>query len=554
MDMGIIKAILAFAGGLGLFVYGMDVMADGLQQAAGDKTRKLLEALTKNRLMGVIAGALVTAIIQSSSAVTVMVVGFVNASLLNLSQAVGVIMGANIGTTMTAWIVSMGEWASFLKPDMIAPGLLLVGVAMNMFARSGRMKDASKILIGFGMLFTGLSSMSSAVKPYTDAPIFSQAFTVMGSNPILGILAGALVTAVIQSSSASMGILQTLAAAGAVNWGSAVFIALGQNIGTCVTAMISAVSADTNAKRAAVIHLEFNTIGAVIAGIAAYLFFLANPSLTHAHVNSTSLAIFHTGFNLAITAILFPFANQLVALSKKIVPDHKKNRKEEMLQVLDPRFLQMPQVALNAVSKEEQMLTSVCVEMIGQTRDAVLENADVEQLTKNAQTVQRTCIKVKKYLSKIEPDAIRRPEQNRIQKYLLAARDLHQISAYCVEINRLNQEMMEVKNLNEYTRENINTLSSLCERALSHAMNHGNAQENNYSTESAIKSCEMVYDIEKSVSEHFESAESNSAEQVFLMEVCDCYKSIANRCLRLIDENQWKQRIERPVPRLADFA
>ena len=235
-DLGM---LFEFIGGLGMFLYGMNIMADGLQSSAGGKMQKIMGFLTKNRLMAILVGAGVTAIIQSSSATTVMVVGFVNAGMLNLAQAVGVIMGANIGTTITAWIVSMGEWASMLKPEFFAPLLLGLGAFMILFTKSEKKKKIGEILIGFSILFIGLSFMSSAIKPYREAPIFATAFRILGQNPILGILTGAVVTAVIQSSSASVGILQTLAMNGVVNWQSAVFITLGQNIGTCVTALIS---------------------------------------------------------------------------------------------------------------------------------------------------------------------------------------------------------------------------------------------------------------------------------------------------------------------------
>ena len=254
-DLGM---IFQFIGGLGMFLYGMGAMADGLQKFAGNRLQKLLGILTTNRVLGVLVGAGVTAIIQSSSATTVMVVGFVNAGIINLLQATGIIMGANIGTTVTSWIVSMSEWGEVLKPEFFAPVLFGAGAFITLFAKSHKKKEGAEILIGFALLFIGLSFMSGAIKPYRDAPIFSEAFRVLGQNPILGILTGLVVTAVIQSSSASVGILQTLAINGMVNWQSAIFITLGQNIGTCVTALLSCIGTSRTAKRAAVIHLLFN--------------------------------------------------------------------------------------------------------------------------------------------------------------------------------------------------------------------------------------------------------------------------------------------------------
>ncbi len=222
MSMDNLEMLFKFIGGLGMFLYGMNVMADGLQKSAGNRMKQLLGVLTNNRLLGVVVGALVTAIIQSSSATTVMVVGFVNAGILNLTQAVGVIMGANIGTTITAWIVSMSEWGAMLKPEFFAPLLIGIGAFVMLFAKKEKSKEIGEILVGFGVLFIGLSFMSGAITPYRDAPIFSEAFRILGKNPILGILTGAVVTGIIQSSSASVGILQTLALNGVVTWNSAI--------------------------------------------------------------------------------------------------------------------------------------------------------------------------------------------------------------------------------------------------------------------------------------------------------------------------------------------
>ncbi|MGN1170652.1 MAG: Na/Pi cotransporter family protein, partial [Lachnospiraceae bacterium] len=269
-DLGM---IFQFIGGLGLFLYGMHIMADGLQRSAGGRLKDLMGFLTRNRFVAVLMGAGITALIQSSSATTVMVVGFVNAGMLNLSQAVGVIMGANVGTTITAWIVSLNEWGSVLKPEFFAPLVVGVGAILFLFAKSERKKKLGEILAGFGILFIGLSFMSGSIAPYKDAPVFSEAFRVLGKNPILAVVAGAVVTAVIQSSSASVGILQTLAMNGIVNWQSAVFITLGQNIGTCVTAILSSTGTGKNAKRASVIHLLFNLIGSIWFGILMFIIF-----------------------------------------------------------------------------------------------------------------------------------------------------------------------------------------------------------------------------------------------------------------------------------------
>ena len=291
MSINDVGMLFSFIGGLGMFLYGMNIMADGLQKSAGGRMQKLMSFLTKNRLMAILVGAGITAIIQSSSATTVMVVGFVNAGMLELTQAVGVIMGANIGTTITAWIVSMSEWGSVMKPEFFAPLLLGIGAFLVLFTKSEKKKKIGEILVGFSILFIGLSFMSDAIKPYREAPVFAKAFAVLGKNPVLAILAGTVVTAIIQSSSASVGILQTLALNGVVNWQSAVFITLGQNIGTCVTALLSSAGAGKNAKRASCIHLLFNVIGAVVFGIIMFILFSFNKAWGASTINLSLIHI-----------------------------------------------------------------------------------------------------------------------------------------------------------------------------------------------------------------------------------------------------------------------
>lgn len=538
MNLDDIKSILLFAGGLGLFIYGMEVMGDGLSQAAGTKTKRLLELLTQNRFMAVLAGALVTAIIQSSSAVTVMVVGFVNASLMTLIQATGVIMGANIGTTMTAWIVSMGEWATFLKPEIIAPAFLFLGVALQLFASSSRLKNWAKILIGFGMLFMGLSSMSSSIRPYTKLPIFSQAFQLLGMNPILGLLTGAVITAIIQSSSASLGILQTLALTGAVNWGSAVYIAMGQNIGTCVTALLSSISGDKNAKRAAMIHLEFNTIGAIIGSIVATIYFMMFPIMRFAPIDSTSLAVFHSGFNIGVTILLFPFAKQLVSLSKTLVPETKKEESKKAESVLDRRFLAIPEAALSAVNMELERIGYLCLELINQSKEILIKHQENPLFHEKSQSVFEGCEQVRAYLEKIDPALLTPALQQQILKDLLKARDLLQISISCKHLAKLNSSEVF---LQESSLVEINTLASLCEAILKEAL-EGSFLES--SEKKIIRLVREVYNKEQELSDQnnlllFPSKRSLK-ESWLLMEISDLYLQIARRGLRLEDETSWK--------------
>lgn len=347
-----VQTALTFLGGFGLFLFGMEYMGEGLQKAAGNKMKNLLGVLTSNRFLGVLVGAGITALIQSSSATTVMVVGFVNAGLMSLRQAVGVIMGANIGTTVTAWIVALGSWTQFLKPAVLAPIFILIGVVMISFGKSKNIKNVGQILFGFGGLFLGLESMGDAADPLKELPQVKTIFVTLGSNPILGVIAGAVVTAVIQSSSASVGILQALATAGLVPWNSAIYIIMGQNIGTCITAILSSIGANKNAKRAAAIHFLFNFIGSVLFTIIAFIIFtFVYPNLGIRTIDVTQISVVHTVFNILNTIILFPFGNVLVNLAEIIVRDGDEES-PKLLQHLDDRILETPSFALENVAKE----------------------------------------------------------------------------------------------------------------------------------------------------------------------------------------------------------
>lgn len=473
MTMDLLQDIMLFFGGLGMFIYGMQIMAEGLQNSAGSKTRKLLGLLTNNRLLGVLVGALITAIIQSSSATTVMVVGFVNAQIMNLSQAVGVIMGANIGTTMTAWLVSMSEWGSLLKPDFFAPILLVVGVGMMLFSKKEKVKDGANILVGFGILFIGLSTMSGAIEPYSDSPIFSQAFTVIGNNPILGLLVGAAVTGIIQSSSASMGILQALAMNGVVNWGSAVFIALGQNIGTCVTAIISCIGANKNAKRAAVIHLLFNCIGALFFGAICWLTFLAIPNLAMSNVTSTELAIFHTCFNVLTTIILFPFANKLVTLSKLIIKDNveEDNAEDEgeVLVKLDERLLQTPSFALVRVNREIEKMGKLALESIAYTKDALLEKKNIDKIYDIEKKINEYEKQLSEFISLMDLSTLNEKEQLQVKHALLAVSDVERIGDHCRNIADMAKDLEEDA-FSQSAKDDIEIISNQCYKTLRWAL------------------------------------------------------------------------------------
>ena len=342
--------VLALIGGLCLFLFGMNVMGDSLERRAGGGLKLLLGKLTGNKFKAFLTGLGVTAVIQSSSATTVMVVGFVNSGIMTLKQSIGVIMGANIGTTVTAWILSLGGisgdnlFVKLLKPMSFTPILALIGMIMLMFGKSSKKKDTGMILLGFATLMFGMDAMSDAVAGLADVPQFQNLF-LMFKNPILGVLAGLLITAILQSSSASVGILQALTVTGQVSYGAAIPIIMGQNIGTCVTALISSVGANRNAKRAAVIHLSFNIIGtAVWLAVFSILSAILKPTILDASASYLGIAVAHSVFNILCTLLLLPMSSLLEKLALKLVPDAKQ---KETVAELDDRLLVTPAIALD---------------------------------------------------------------------------------------------------------------------------------------------------------------------------------------------------------------
>ena len=344
---------LEMIGGLCLFLFGMNIMGQALERRAGSRLRTTLSKMTGKTMTGFLTGLVVTAIIQSSSATTVMVVGFVNSGLMTLKQAIGVIMGANIGTTVTAWLLSLGGisgdavWVQLLKPTSFTPVLALIGIIMYMFSRDSRKNDTGMILLGFATLMFGMDTMSGAVSGLRDVPAFREMFVAF-TNPLLGVLAGAALTAIIQSSSASVGILQALALSGQVSYGAAIPIIMGQNIGTCVTALISSVGTSRNAKRAAVVHLSFNVIGTIV-WLTAFCIVrtVAAPAILGESATMYGIAIAHSAFNIACTAILLPASGLLERLAIRLVPD---SRKKESEVTLDERLLATPPLALEQCS------------------------------------------------------------------------------------------------------------------------------------------------------------------------------------------------------------
>lgn len=350
--------VLTMIGGLALFLYGMNIMGDGLAKTSGGKLEAILERFSSSPIKAVLLGAGVTAVIQSSSATTVMVVGFVNSGIMKLTQAVGIIMGANIGTTVTSWILSLSGisgdsfFVRLLKPSSFSPVLAMIGVSLILFSKSMKKKDIGTILAGFAILMTGMDTMSAAVEPLAEIEEFTNIFLMFSDNPLIGVVVGALLTAVIQSSSASVGILQALCLTGSVSYASALPIIMGQNIGTCVTALLSAIGASKNARRAAFVHFYFNIIGTVIFMVA---FYLLNAFIGFAFMGQAAdvagIAVIHSCFNIISTLILLPFRDILVKIATLTVRDDAIEEERSGLKLLDERFLEKPSFAIGSAKK-----------------------------------------------------------------------------------------------------------------------------------------------------------------------------------------------------------
>ncbi len=387
--------MFSLLGGLGLFLYGMKMMSDSLETMAGDRMRRVLEMLTNKRLKAIAVGAGVTALVQSSSATTVMVVGFVNAGLMTLLQATGVIMGANIGTTITAQLIAF-------KLSDIAPFILFLGVVLSLFIKQRKLNRIGGIVLGFGMLFVGLALMSTAMTPLRDNETFRE-MMVSFRSPVIGVLVGAGVTAIIQSSSASIGILQALALMGLVQLDSAVYIVLGQNIGTCITAVLAAIGTSTNSKRTAGIHLIFNVVGTMIYLAVLWIFpsiIQDIQSLSPDNV-SRQIANFHTIFNVSITILFFPLAGLMVKLVSLIIPDRKKpGQIEKKLLYLDERIAQTPTIALTQTMKELGRMGAITMENFTGALDAffTLDEVKVRKVVELEKTIDFLSDNITKYM------------------------------------------------------------------------------------------------------------------------------------------------------------
>ena len=440
--------ILNLIGGLSLFLFGMSLMGQALERRAGNRLKILLGKLTTNRITGLTTGLGVTAVIQSSSATTVMVVGFVNSGLMTLRQAINVIMGANVGTTVTAWILSLSGISSdnvfvkLLKPSSFTPLLALIGIVLYMFFKESKKRDTGMILLSFATLMFGMEAMSGAVSGLRDLPEFQNLF-VMFTNPVLGVLAGAILTAIIQSSSASVGILQALASTGAVTYGAAIPIIMGQNIGTCITAIISSVGANKNAKRAALVHLSFNVIGTVVwLSIFCIVKAVAVPAILGESASLMGIAACHSAFNILCTLLMLPLAGMLEKMVKKMIPD---NEVIEQTEELDSRLLGSPSLALERCG---QVLDSMARIAVSAMKDSIgsitkydeeiaLRIREAEEKTDHLEDILGT------YLVKLTSTQLGENESAKATEYMKLIGDYERIADHAVNILQSSEELVQ---------------------------------------------------------------------------------------------------------------
>lgn len=439
---------LNLIGGLCLFLFGMNLMGQALERRAGSGLRSLLEKMTQNRLMGLLAGLGVTAVIQSSSATTVMVVGFVNSGLMTLRQSIGVIMGANIGTTVTAWILSLSgiEGSSLLvqmfKPSTFTPILALVGIILYMFCKADKKKDTGMILLGFATLMFGMEAMSSAVSSLRNVPQFREIF-LMFSNPILGVLVGAVLTGIIQSSSASVGILQALASTGQVTYGAAIPIIMGQNIGTCVTALLSSIGTNKNARRAALVHLNFNVIGATVGIVLFYVVrAVAAPALLGQAASEWGIAVAHSIFNILCTAVLLPMGGLLEKLVLRLVPEGKQPQREAEL---DERLLATPALALERCRTLIADMASYSMESLRESLNAITayNQKSAEHIREDEAKTDHYEDIIGSYLVKLSARKIGESDSALAAEYLRIIGDFERIADHSVNILESAEEMRQ---------------------------------------------------------------------------------------------------------------
>ncbi len=554
--------LVSMLGGLALFLYGMSLLGSGLEKASGGRLEKTLEKMSNNLFKSILLGAVVTGAIQSSSATTVIVVGLVNARILSLKQAIGVIMGANIGTTITAHIIRLTDLQSssfilsLLKPETWAPVVSIIGIILFMSSKKHSKKDLGQILLGFGILFTGLFAMSDAVEPLKDLPQFAQLFQAF-TNPVLGVLAGAIVTAIVQSSSASIGILQALTVTGQITYASAIPIILGQNIGTCITPIMASIGASKNAKRSAAVHLSFNIIGTLVFLVGIYAWqaligfgFWNNP------MNSGDIANFHTVFNLTVTALLIPFAGLLEKLACSLVRDDPSEDDTVSIGAdLDERLFVSPGLALQHAGS--------CIAEMGRLAQknlkrvvALFDNYDLKQVEKikeRENVLDRLEDRVSSYLIQLSEREITDTESRRVSMLMQVQSEFERVGDYAINIMECAERLFESDiKFSPIARSEIEVISAAVYEAMEQAINA--FAKNDMNLANSIEPLEEIIDaVEETLKErHIDRLKNGqcSVDAAFpFVESLANYERIADHCanvgMYLISEGAENRNIDR---------
>jgi len=485
----LIMSVLGLLGGLALFLYGMSLMSDGLEKRAGNQLKQILFKLTSSPMRGLILGLLVTTVIQSSSATTVMVVGFVNSGLMKLAQSVGIIIGANIGTAATSWILSLAGiegsawYVQIFKPSTFTPVVALLGIVMYMMTKKSKTKDTATIFLGFAVLMFGMEMMSDSVDPITELEGFKNVLTAF-SNPILGVVVGTVFTAIVQSSSASVGVLQALSLSGSISFGTAIPIIMGQNIGTCVTAMISSAGASTDARRASMIHLLFNVLGMIVWLSLFYLINLfVNFAFLSTAINPVGIAIVHTVFKLLTTCLLMPFNQKLVTLSQMLIKDKGKDPERELL---DERLFVTPPIALARARSVTHTMAEVSekaftnsVKLIGDFDEKLVESVEADE-----NRADKFEDMLGTYLVKLAEQSLSREDSHEQAKLLHMIGDFERISDHAADIAEAAREMADKKL--SFSQEAVNELKVMTD-AVSETLRFALDAFENDNLESAVQ-------------------------------------------------------------------
>ena len=542
--------LFQFISGLGFFLYGMHLMSENMQKVAGPRFATMISSLTDNKLLGVVIGALFTALINSSAATTVIVVGFVNAGLMTLSQAVGLIMGANVGTTITSWLVSLtkiGEGAVLFNPTFYAPLFVGIAVFVIVFSQKEKFKTNAHIFLSLGFLFMGLNYMKAGIAPYSSSKVFVDAFAIMSRNPILAIIVGMVVTAILQSSAASVAILQTLSMSGIVNRGSAYCITMGQNIGTCLTAIVSSLGGNRNGKRAALLHLIFNLFGTLLFFIIIMCTYNVLSSFYLSTIDTVDISIFHTGFNITNTILFYPLSEFMVKLTKKLIPDapldpESENLSEKTLLILDKRFLEQPSVALANAKSEVLYYAKYVRKSVKRAIDLIIVDRNDEKIDNifNRETEIDSNNRILiRYLNSINKLAITNQQHTEIEHLISMCSDIERMGDHAESIAKgaitimkedlvfSKQAIDELVNIGNSTLETIDVAIDCVEKKEMDLVNKVRFYED--TVDSLKRHCHKVH------MQRLSSGECNVVSGIIFLEVIGNLERIADHANNMAD-------------------